>query len=81
MSSSKFVADNIYAVIGTLILLLVVYAKVIPMDFKAKVKENILFKAPMISKVTVDFLKKGVFTLAILLAITLCLKAPASSPF
>ncbi|MGE5328017.1 MAG: type II secretion system F family protein [Deltaproteobacteria bacterium] len=56
MGSSRFVADNLVAVILSIIAVIVLYKKAVPYEVKRKLKTAIIFKTPVVSRVAVDFI-------------------------
>lgn len=56
MGTSRFVADNLIAVLLFIAALIAFYIKAVPYGFKQRVKTYIIFKTPMVSRVAVDFL-------------------------
>lgn len=56
MGSSRFVADNLLLVLGSIAGVIIFYLKILPFEIKRRLKTAILFRAPVISRVAVDFI-------------------------
>jgi len=56
MGTSRFVADNLLLVLGSIAGIIIFYIKVLPFEIKRQIKTAIVFKTPMISRVAVDFI-------------------------